>query len=32
MKAKLLGKGKFILQKGGHTDAASAITSCKVII
>tara|TARA_E500000178_G_scaffold283289_1_gene284073 strand:+ start:1676 stop:1921 length:246 start_codon:yes stop_codon:yes gene_type:complete len=32
MKAKLLGNGKFIIQKDGHTDGASAIKSCKVII
>ena len=32
IKAKLLENGKFVIEKGGHTDAASAITSCKVII
>lgn len=33
MKAKLLKNGKFVLvQKDGHTDAASVIKSCKTII
>ena len=33
MEAKLLKDGKFVLvQKGGHTDAASVIKSCKTII
>lgn len=32
MKAKLLNNGKFIVEKGGHTDAASAINSCKTIM
>jgi len=32
IKAKLLKNGKFVIVKGGHTDAASAITSCKVIM
>jgi|TARA_B110000211_G_scaffold141390_1_gene161500 hypothetical protein len=32
IKAKLLENGRVILEKGGHTDAASAINSCKTIM
>ena len=33
MKAKLLGNGKFeIVNKDGHTDAASVMKSCKTIM
>jgi hypothetical protein len=33
MKAKLLKNGKFtLIQKDGHTDAASVMKSCKTII
>tara|TARA_S200002703_G_C3720216_1_gene221279 strand:+ start:53 stop:301 length:249 start_codon:yes stop_codon:yes gene_type:complete len=32
MKAKLLKNGKFIIQKDGHTDAASVVRMCKTII
>lgn len=32
MKIKFLGNGKFTITKDGHTDAASAINSCKTII
>lgn len=32
MKLKILGNDKFTIVKDGHTDAASAINSCKTII
>ena len=32
MKAKLLGNGKFTIEKGGHTDGHSAVHSCKTIM
>ena len=31
MKAKLLGNGKFVIEKDGHTDAASVVRMCKTI-
>ena len=31
MKAKLLENGKFVIEKEGHTDAASVVRMCKTI-